>query len=212
MKDVYVVAHTESKHHVEDVVGGWHDTGLTELGRRQADRVAAELAERLSGTPADDIALVSSDLKRTVETAQPIARRLGLTLRTSTGLREMNFGSAGGQPQSWMREHETFAPEHNRLDHRGGIDDAETRRELATRIYQDLEEIAAAPEPTQVIVTHGFAATFVIACWIRMPIESLGWVNFKMSTGGIAHLAEDDVRRNRTVVALNQVEHLREPR
>jgi probable phosphoglycerate mutase len=57
---------------------------------------------------------------------------------------------------------------------------------------------------TAVISTHAFAATFVIAWWIRMPLESLGYVNFGIKPGKITKLVEDDFFKNRAVSYLNQ--------
>ncbi|MCM2498699.1 histidine phosphatase family protein [Neorhizobium galegae] len=66
-------------------------------------------------------------------------------------------------------------PHDDRLDHRGGIEDGETRREIAGRVYRTMDRIMSRPCKTQITVTHGFALTFVIAAWIRMPIASDRW-------------------------------------
>jgi probable phosphoglycerate mutase len=58
------------------------------------------------------------------------------------------------------------------------------------------------------VVTHGFAMTFVLAAWIKMPLESAGWVNFRSNAGGITHLHEDADLFNRTVMSLNDRTHL----
>jgi probable phosphoglycerate mutase len=50
--------------------------------------------------------------------------------------------------------------------------------------------------------------TFVVAAWIRMPLESAGWVNFRSNAGGITHLREDDELFNRYVMSLNDRTHL----
>ena len=51
------------------------DPGLTELGHRQAAELVADPGERWPG------ALLSSPLRRARETAAPLARRLGATVR-----------------------------------------------------------------------------------------------------------------------------------
>ncbi len=33
MRHLYVVTHAQSQHHLDDVVGGWHDSDLSEHGR-----------------------------------------------------------------------------------------------------------------------------------------------------------------------------------
>ena len=111
-------------------------------------------------------------------------------------------------PQQWLDERQIPAPHHNRLDHRGGSADGETRREFAERVYRAVDMIIARPCATQIIVTHGFALTFVIAAWIKMPIDSAGYVSFPARSGSITHLKEDDYWQNRAVVSLADVSHL----
>lgn len=73
-------------------------------------------------------------------------------------------------------------PHDNRMDHGGGFENGETRRELASRIYGAVDEILARPCKTLVIVTHGFALTFVVAAWIKRPLESVGCVRAALLT------------------------------
>jgi probable phosphomutase (TIGR03848 family) len=63
---------------------------LSETGRAQADTVAERIASLDGhGTP---VAVYASPLERTAETARPIARRLGLRVRSDRGLIECDFG------------------------------------------------------------------------------------------------------------------------
>jgi probable phosphoglycerate mutase len=45
-RNLSLVTHAQSQHHVQGVVGGWHDTPLTDLGHARLD----DLAERLAGS------------------------------------------------------------------------------------------------------------------------------------------------------------------
>ncbi|EKF58018.1 fructose-2,6-bisphosphatase [Agrobacterium albertimagni AOL15] len=205
MKTLYVVTHPQSIHHVEDRVGGWYDTGLTDLGRRQADAIAARIAELCAGkTPS----LVSSDLLRCSETAEIIGRSLGLKPCLTPGLREMSYGVAEGKPQAWLDSRRLPVPDEGSLDDTGGIDGAETRREMGTRIYDAMDALQADPPDTLVMVTHGFALTFIIAWWIGMPIDCLGRVSFPVPSGSITHLAENTQWKSRAVVTLGERDHL----
>ena len=100
-----------------------------------------------------------------------IAERFNATLKLMSDLRELSYGTAEGKPQSWLDARFEPAPDDNRLDHRS-IDDAETKREFLTRVYRAVDEIVASDNPNQIIVTHGYAMTFVVTRWIRMPLES----------------------------------------
>jgi len=201
MRTLFLVTHTESLHHVEGRVGGWYDTELTAKGRQHAELVAGSLMERLQGR---DVEVFSSDLLRAAQTADAISTKLGIETILMPALREMSYGVAEGQPQAWLNARQIPAPHDNRMDHRGGIENGETRRELASRIYGAVDEILARPCKTQIIVTHSFALTFVVAAWIKMPLESVGYVNFRVGPGTITHLQEDEFWMSRVVASLGE--------
>jgi probable phosphoglycerate mutase len=196
MITLYVISHTEASHHLDNLVGGWFDSELTEKGLADAET----MAQRLSSEASVDC-IYSSDLARAHSTAQTIAKVCHAPIELTHALREMSFGEAEGKPQSWLDERIQPEDGENRMDHRI-VSNAETKREFAGRIYNYLESLSL-PE-TAVISTHAFAATFVIAWWIRMPLESLGYVNFGIKPGKITKLVEDDFFKNRAVSYLNQ--------
>ena len=205
-RDVYVVTHAQSEHHVQGLVGGWYDSGLTALGQRQADAIAERLAGLVATAPTE---LYASDLKRAAQTAEPIAARLGVKARLMSGLREKSFGVAGGHPNAWLDARFIPPPrEGGRLDHDEGVEGAESRRALLTRVFLAMDEILASPCETLIIVTHGFALTAVIAAWFRLPIESAGWIGFRPHSGGITHLAQDDRFFDRALLSFDDRAHL----
>ncbi len=207
MRTVYVVVHPEASHHVDDVVGGWHDSELTELGRAHAARIAAAMRDLV---PEDTtVELYSSDLRRTMEVAERIAEVLDVPAVSDPGLREKSYGAAEGRPQTWLEQRFIPPPtKGNRMDHFEGIEGSETKREFAERIYEALDKALDGSAEHVVIVTHGFALTFVVAAWVGMPIDALGYVNLRSSSGSITVLREDDFFHNRQLVSLNSVAHL----
>ncbi|MGH3361640.1 MAG: histidine phosphatase family protein [Nocardioides sp.] len=207
MRRLYVVTHPESRHHVERRVGGWYDSELTARGHRVADLVAARIRELV---PVDaDAEVWSSDLVRATQTAQLVAGRLGVEPRLTPGLREKSYGVAEGRPQAWLDERFVPPPATgDRMDHHEGIEGAETRHQLGNRVYAAMDDILARPCAHQVVVTHGFALTFVVAAWIRMPLTAVGYAAFRATSGGISVLEEDDLFHNRAVHTLNDTSHL----
>ena len=204
MQNIFVVTHAQSQHHVEKRVGGWYDTGLTDLGRAQATAAANRLKSLVVGT---DTYLVSSDLKRAAETAAIIGVELGSSVVLDEGFRENSYGEAEGKPQGWLDARITVAPEHDRLDHIV-IAGAESKRAFIERIYRSMSQL---PDASNIVlVTHGYALTFVIAYWIGMRIEDATHVNFAASPAGITHLIKDDFFRNNAVKFLNSTDHLKE--
>jgi probable phosphomutase (TIGR03848 family) len=69
---------------------------LSEEGQAQAVSVAQRIAAIADSGPGRPVAVYASPLERTAETAKPIARALGLRVRTASGLLECDFGDWTG--------------------------------------------------------------------------------------------------------------------
>ncbi|MDP4510949.1 histidine phosphatase family protein [Nonomuraea turcica] len=207
MRTIYAVTHPEATHHVEGVVGGWHDSQLTSNGLSAAASIAQTLRAQIpDGAGAE---LFSSDLQRTRQTAEKVAELFGVKPILDRRLREKSYGEAGGRPQEWLDQR--FVPPPavgERLDHDEGVEGAETRAVLAQRIYAAMDDILQRPCEHQIIVTHGGSLTFVVASWIKMPIQAVGYASFRVPSGSITTLREDDFYHNRTVVNLGDTRHL----
>lgn len=64
---------------------------------------------------------------------------------------------------------------------------------------------------TQIIVTHGFTLSFIIAAWMKLPIDATGFLAFPARSGSITTLRQDDPFRNRSLVGLSDTTHLPPP-
>ncbi len=210
MRTLYVVTHPEATHHVEGIVGGWHDSELTPAGALAAQAIGRAL--RAAVPDGAEVELFSSDLRRTAQTAEAIADRFGERPVFDRRLREKSFGEAEGKPKEWLEQRRTAPPAvGDRMGHTGQVPGVEPNAALAQRIYAAVVEILQRPCEHQILVTHGYAFTYVVADWIKMPIESLGYAVFKAPSGSITTLHEDDFHRSRVVVALGDVRHLGAP-
>lgn len=207
MQDMYVVTHPHAEHTAWDVVGGWFDSRLTPDGRDDAARVAQELVRRRVGV-ARPVRITASDLARCAETAGIVGEALGVGAVVDSRLREISFGEAEGRANAWLVERQAPAPDHDRLDYRGPIAGAETRREVASRVRACVAELMADDAHDHVVVTHGYAQTFVVTAWLKIPVEATGFASFGTRPGAITHLRLDDYWRNRSVVALADTSHL----
>jgi len=207
VRAIYVIAHPEATHHIAKVVGGWHDSQLTPAGQAAAVRIARTLRNQIPAGAA--VELFSSDLLRASQTADEVAREFGVEPILDRRLREKSYGEAEGKPQRWLDERFIPAPaDGDRLGHYEGIPGSETRGECAKRVCAAAEEILARDCEHQIIVTHGFAATFVLTTWIKMPYEALGSVGFLTPSGSITTLREDDFYHNRRIIGLGDTRHL----
>lgn len=200
MKSYYIVTHGEAQHHIDNVVGGWFDSKLTPKGMRQAQ----DLARFFSSL---DIVgrteIYSSDLTRCRETADVLANAMGLNVQFDVRLREMSFGKHEGMDQDL---HNSImipsAKEHgDRMDH-AICDGAETRRDFASRLSDFILNLTSDAD-CNIIITHGFAASFLIGALQRVPVDSMSFISFRMSPGGVTKLIEDDIFKNVTLAQLN---------
>ncbi|KQS66986.1 phosphoglycerate kinase [Modestobacter sp. Leaf380] len=206
MSTVYVVTHPEASHHTDGLVGGWFDSTLTTRGHRQAESIARRLVELLEGR---QTTLYSSTLTRTLQTAAPIGERLGVEVVELADLREKSYGVAGGRPQRWLDERFIFPPEvGERMAHDEGIEGAETKLQWVTRAYRALEEIERDGAEQRVVVTHAGTANWVIAAWLRLPVEACSYAHFELGSGGITTLVDGGPFGNRTLRSLDDRAHL----
>lgn len=86
MLKIILVRHGETENNCAGVYCGWSDISLTEKGFMQAKKVSEKLKEE------DFDCIISSDLDRTMKTAEIINKHHHVKIILETNLREMNFG------------------------------------------------------------------------------------------------------------------------
>ncbi len=195
MKHIITVQHTQSVHHTNGMVGSWTDWDLTELGKAQADRIGAKLRDELSGR---DAVLYSSDLKRAKQTAEAIAKHLGVEPVLRRELRERNLGKCCGKSVQWLREH-IECPEKT-VDDRL-FSDGESRRDAWNRLLPFFEEVMAGEEETVIIVSHGDLLSIWNAMFLGLSVESFQRVDIHGPAGGVSRMMvyDDGKRRIRHI-------------
>jgi probable phosphoglycerate mutase len=132
-------------------VDGQADPDLAPEGREQAERVA----ERLAGERLD--AIYVTPLRRTAETAAPLARRLGLRPEVEAGLREVHLGEwEGGLFRKKVAENDPVAQRMYAEERWDVIPGAEAAEAFAARVEESLTRLAAAhPDGRIAVFTHG---------------------------------------------------------
>jgi len=200
------VMHCQAAHTVEHKVGGWYDSALTGLGVRHAKAVARRLQCSLAHSERRP-QLFSSDLARAQETAEHVALAIGTDVRLRRELREMSCGVAEGESIDWLLEHGHPMPEDGDRLHYKPCSGAESRYELATRVYPFVEELIQRSEPDTVIVTHPGTHDAIVGAWLGLSPESLGQLQFSTLPGSLTRLSTDG-EGARVVAALNDHAHL----
>jgi probable phosphoglycerate mutase len=184
---------------------GGSDPSLSEVGREQAERVAAALARR--GTIQ---AVVTSPLTRTRETAKIVADRLGLEVAVEDGLRETDFGAWEGLTFGEVRERHpddlaAWLASPDAAPTGGG----ESFTATAVRVAAARDRLLAAyPGRTVLLVTHVTPIKTLVRLALGAPPEA----RFRMelsaaSLSVVAYYADG----NASLRLLNDTSHLRLP-
>lgn len=169
MTTVLLVRHGETTWNRDRRVQGWAESALTDRGHEQAAALAGALDERY-----DPDRLVVSDLRRTRETAEHLARATGLSPRFDPAWRERDFGQLQGMdyeelfvghPQYAVSESGHWAALERPPD---GESLLETRRRVLGA-WADLLSTAD-EDDTVVVVSHGGPLYLVLGAVKRLDI------------------------------------------
>lgn len=153
--ELLLVRHGESQPAREDapfeLLDGQGDPPLAKEGERQAELVARRLEhEEFDG-------LYVTTLRRTHQTAEPLAKRLGVTPAVEPDLREIMLGEwEGGLFRIRVAQGHEIARRMYEQERWDVIPGAESTEDFAARIRAAVERIAAAHRDRRVaVVTHG---------------------------------------------------------
>jgi broad specificity phosphatase PhoE len=146
---------------------------LSTRGVAQAER----LAQRLAGEGV--AAILSSDLRRAVMTAEHLHATTGAPLRFDSGLQERNFGDIRGQSYASLGV-DIFAPDY---DPPGG----ERWDEFHTRVdamWQRIIEAVRVTDGNLAVVTHGLVCHSLAQRQLHLPGDvstPLRWNNASLT-------------------------------
>jgi broad specificity phosphatase PhoE len=211
MADFYFVRHAESAWNAENRLCGRTDTPLSAEGRTQAE----QLAERFRGFHPD--AFYMSPLERARETAEIIARGIGLTPTVDERLTEINYGAWEGKTfegvmqqdaelyRLWDADPAAVAPP-----------DGESGAQALARVTPFLEELVARhpSERARILVVTHKTVCRLVACHVlglppseyrrRLTMDNAAVNIFRRDEKGwrlallndTSHLASSDARRS----------------
>ena len=181
--EVVLVRHGESEAADPErpfaLVEGRGDPPLSPLGQQQAVRIA----ERLATTRVDAIYVTS--LRRTVETAAPLASRLGLATRVEADLSEVYMGEwDGGIYRQRVAHGDPLVVQMLEEERWDVIPGAESNAAVVARVGPAIARIAQAhPNERVVCFSHGGAIGAILAIATgSCPFAFSGSDNGAMST------------------------------
>ncbi|HEY1733922.1 MAG TPA: histidine phosphatase family protein, partial [Acidimicrobiales bacterium] len=166
---LWLVRHGESTWNALGLVQGHAATpALTARGQAQAEQLAEQLAATLAGVAV--AALYSSDLGRAVQTAGPLAARLGRDVVRDQRLRERSFGEAEGTPSRVLPAAVAGIEGERVIDADATAPGGESVRDLYRRVAGFADDVLApmvaeATSGDVVVVTHG-GVVRALAAWL----------------------------------------------
>ncbi|HEX2349990.1 MAG TPA: histidine phosphatase family protein [Ktedonobacterales bacterium] len=207
--EIYFVRHGDALPGQDEVVLGDYDAqALSELGRRQAQALAARMALY------KPTAIYSSPVGRAVQTARPTADALGLTIAIDDDLREVELGAIGGDlnitdPAEVSKLLRRRLREIAEIAVTGGqwsaIPGSETTAHLRARITGAVARIHQRhPGERVAIFSHGGAINAFFADLLRLDRDYF----FPAANTSVSVARVQGQRR--LLMALNDISHLRE--
>lgn len=201
MTRVILVRHGETVWNKELKYQGHTDTLLSAAGLRQAELVAARLADEPVA------AVYASDLTRAFVTAETIAVPHRLTVIAMPELREIQFGHWEGLTYDGI--YERWPEEYTQLFHRTDevrIPGGETFRELKERAAAAVARLVENHrDQTIVVVSHGGTIRTIVCAALDLHLNHL-WDIRQDNTA--VNIIEYHKQRN-IITLLNDTHHLR---
>ena len=169
MTELWLVRHGQTDWNVEGRFQGQSDVPLNAAGLEQARELAAELTGHKFS------AIYSSDLKRAYQTAEIIARRVGLSVRIDPRLREICQGEWEGLLVAEVRQRYSQDFSVPYLDTtRSRAPGGESVIELTERLTQAVDDIALAfPNQPVLLASHGLALAALICTAANLPLSEV---------------------------------------
>jgi probable phosphoglycerate mutase len=204
--EILLVRHGESSPHIEGeefpLVDGHGDPALAPEGEAQAELVA----ERLVSTGERIAAIYVTTLQRTRQTAEPLARRLGIEPLVEPDLREVFLGDwEGGEFRRRVIDQDPIALAMFEAGRWDIIPGAEPDEALRERVRRGIERIAAAHTDELVVaVVHGG----VIGQAMNIASGSTGFAFTGADNASVSHLVITPTRW--IVRCFNDTSHLSE--
>jgi broad specificity phosphatase PhoE len=174
VRRLVLLRHGQTEWNAGSRMQGQLDTDLTDLGREQAKAAAEVLAKR------QPLAIVSSDLRRALDTATALGERSGVQVSVDQRLRETHLGDWQGLTHIEVDDIAPGARLAWRDDARWAPHGGESRVDVAERAVPLVTELLAsqagwgvdAPDRPVVLVAHGGLIAALAAALLGLPVDN----------------------------------------
>lgn len=174
VRRLVMLRHGQTEYNAGSRMQGQLDTELTDLGREQAVAVAEVLAKR------QPLVIVSSDLRRALDTAVSLGERAGMPVLVDPRLRETHLGEWQGLSHL---EVDAMAPGARlawRNNSRWAPPSGESRVDVAARSVPLISQLITEqpewgrddPDRPVVLVAHGGLIAALTAALLGLPVDN----------------------------------------
>ena len=168
MTHIYLIRHGQSEGNLYDLFLGHTDMDLTELGRKQAERVVSYF---------EDIhidAIFSSDLLRAYHTACPLAEKKGLPIVKCPQMREIFAGEWEGRVFDEIRKTSPMGDIWWEDTGNARPDGGENVAELQERILAEVSRLAKENEGKSICIFTHFTPIYALkTAWAGVPVSEM---------------------------------------
>jgi broad specificity phosphatase PhoE len=191
----YLIRHAEKDADNQLMVGRTEGIGLTSRGREQAIAIAERLRKR------NIKHLLCSPLDRAQQTAEPLARSLGLTVQTSSALHELDFGLWTGKTLDQLATMPGWR-EFNMFRSGSRPPEGETMVAVQARMVHEILRLGAAfPEDEIALVSHGDPIRAALIYFLGAPVDMFHRLHVSIGSISVLELSA----MNSVVQSLNDV-------
>lgn len=172
VRRLVLLRHGQTEYNAGSRMQGQLDTDLSALGREQAAAAAEVLAKR------EPLAIVSSDLRRALDTATALAELSGVDVSVDTRLRETHLGDWQGLTHLEVDDVAPGARLAWRDDARWAPHGGESRVDVAERSMPVVDELLTglgdwgSGERPVVLVAHGGLIAALTAALLDLPVDN----------------------------------------
>ncbi len=202
MTRLLLVRHGESEFNHAGRFAGFADVDLTEVGRRQVEK----LKERIAGEKID--AVYSSDLRRAVRTAEIATEGRGLAITTCPEVREINYGEVDGLPFAEIKSRfPDLAKQLSTSELELAFPGGETFSAFVERVSTFKDRLAKhGQSETVLLVAHGGPLRALLCS--MLGISQSSWWQLSVDNASLS-IVETHLR-GAVLRLLNETYHLRE--
>ena len=207
MTTIFLVRHGEvaGNHGDAPVFVGWTDLALNERGEKQALQVGDFLKDESIS------AVYSSDLQRAAKTAERIAEKHNLKVRTNAALREVNYGKWEGLSQADLhREYSQAWSARQQNPWNVAAIGGENYAQMWERFFPVWKDLLQKHEGEKLVLVGHNGLLRMLVCFLSgAPFEN--FKRFHVSNGGVSRVEIEQNNDNLERIVLktvNETSHL----